>query len=188
MTEIGEAIAVENTLADAGAAEPQKTKTCHHPVKAISTLMTNGLDFGLRVAVTWESPTGSLADLGTCGVTEEIKYSVIPNPPFGPASGERLKESGQTQRIPSGNGIAASSGRAQDTHRHPRSLVRTPPLARTYTVDQTYDYNCTACGSGWVPFVTYRISYSILGDAASVWKFQTEKTGPGGPFVSTETV
>jgi hypothetical protein len=164
------------------------TPTCHHPVNATSTLMSRNLDFGLRVKVTWQSPTGSLSDLGSCGVTEQITYSSISNPPFGPANGTTLPESGQTQRIPSGSGITASNGVAQDTHQHPRSLVRTPPSAGSYTVTQTYDYNCTTCGSGWVPFANYTITYTVYEKTPGQWWFKIRKTGPGGPFESDERI
>jgi len=167
---------------------PAKEKTCHHPVKCTCTLDAKGLDFGLKVHVTWESPTGDLADLSTCHVTERITYSAIRNPPFGPPSGTQLAESGRTQRIPAGTGVAATDGRGQDIHRHPRGLVRSPPSADHYTVDQTYDFNCTACESGWVPFATYRVTYSISADKSGVWTFETRKTGPGGPHISQERI
>lgn len=165
---------------------PLQKKECHHPVNCTSTLIAKNLDFGLKVKVTWESPTGSLADLGTCNVTEKITYSNMPNPPFQKSDGSTLKESGQSQRIPSGSGIAASSGVAQDTHRHPRALVKSPPSAGSYTVTQTYDYNCSVCGCGWVPFVNYTITYTVYEKKPGEWWFKVEKTGPGGPFVSDE--
>jgi hypothetical protein len=163
-------------------------KPCHHPVNGTCTLMNKNLNFGLRVKVTWQSPTGNLGDLSSCHVTELITYSKIPNPPFGRPDGSDLPESGQTQRIPALPGIPAPSGQAQDTHQHPRSLVRTPLVGGSYHVDQSYDYNCTICGSGWVPFARYVITYTLYEnpDKKGEWRFKTVKTGPGGPFESDE--
>jgi hypothetical protein len=160
--------------------KPPCPKTCHHPINATCTLMAKNLRFGLRVGVTWESPTGNLQDLSSCHITEHITVSVMPNPPFAPNS-----RSGQTFRIPAGAGIAATSGRAQDTHTCAGivSLV-----AGGYQVDQTYDYNCSVCGAGWTPFVTYVISYTVYENPAKKgeWSVKTLKTGPGGPFESDE--
>ncbi|OEU63875.1 MAG: hypothetical protein BBJ57_04170 [Desulfobacterales bacterium PC51MH44] len=169
------------------------TASCIHPVNPRSTRTARNLDFGLRARVDWASPTGNLADLSGCHVTEEIQYSTINNPPFGPASGATLPESGRTQRIPAGRGIPATAGRARDTHRHPRNLVNTGGLPTdqsaefTYTVDQTYDYNCPACGGGWTPFANYVITYKIYGTAPN-WRFSTHKVGTDGPFTSDEAI
>jgi hypothetical protein len=150
--------------------------------------MDKDLDFGLRVKLTWQSPTGSLADLSSCHVTELIIYSKIPNPPFGKPDGRELPESGQTQRIPSGPGIDASDGVAQDTHRHPRSVIRTPLVPGSYHVDQSYEYNCSVCGCGWTSFARYVITYTLYENPAKKgeWRVKTTKTGPGGPFESDE--
>ena len=160
---------------------------CAHPVKATSTLMDKDLDFGLRVKVTWDSSTGKLSDLAGGLISEHIKYSVIPNPPFGASDGKKLPESGKTQRIPSTGGVHAESGIAQDTHRHPRSLVRSPASKGIYTVDQTYDYHSSACGPGWMPFVKYKLTYAIVADGKG-FRFQTTKEGAGGPFKSNEAI
>ena len=147
-----------------------------------------GLNFGLQVKVEWKSLTGKLSDLSACSVTENIRYSDIPNPPFVSIGGGSLQESGQTRRLPSKKPLAASAGLMQDTHRHGRPLLAKPPSAGSYTVDQTYDYQCTACNSGWITFATYKITYSVSPDGAGGWVFETRKTGPGGPFVSKEQI
>jgi len=163
-----------------GGGPPPCKKTCHHPINATCKLMNKGLRFGLRVSVKWESPTGNLHDLSSCHITEHITVSIMPNPPFA-----KNPRSGQSFRIPSGAGVPASSGRAQDTHTCAgiSSLV-----AGSYHVDQTYDYSCSVCGSGWTPFVTYVISYEVYENPAKKgeWRVKTLKTGPGGPFESDE--
>jgi hypothetical protein len=160
---------------------------CVHPVKPKSTQIAKDLDFGFRMKVEWESSTGTLSDLRGCFVTEEITYSKIPNPPFGGADGKELPESGKTQRIPALPGVKAENGKAQDTHRHPRSLVRTPPSADKYTVTQTYDYNSPACGGKWIPFANYVITYEIYKKGSDFW-FKSSKTGTDGPFGSDEKI
>ena len=159
--------------------------TCHHPERPTCTLMNKDLDFGLRVKVTWKSPTDSLGDLSSCHVTELITYSNVPNPPFGNPD---ITESGKTQRIPADPGLAASSGVAQDTHQHPRARIVTPLVAGSYHVDQSYEYNCSICGCGWVSFARYVITYTLYENPAKKgeWRFKTVKTGPGGPFESDE--
>jgi hypothetical protein len=184
-----------NTLTGPGTASvsggpPPCPKVCHHPVNGTCTLMAKNLNFGLKVGVKWESPTGSLSDLSACHVTENITRSAIPNPPFGPPNGSVMPESGLTKRIPAAPGVPASNGRGEDTHRLPRSLVRTPPVAGSYHVDQTYDYDCTICGCGWVPFVTCGITYTVYENPSKKgeWHVKTAKTAPGGPFESDEII
>jgi hypothetical protein len=179
---------------DAGVAAPAKPAggpaakvACAHPVKPKCTLLDKDLDFGLRVKLNWESSTGKLADLAGGFVTEQIKYSAISNPPFGKSDGKTLPESGKTQRIPSGDGLKAEKGVAQDTHRHPRSLVRSPASKGSYTVAQTYDFKSAACGGRWTSFATYTISYSIVADGKG-FRFKTNKTGTDGPFKSDEVI
>jgi hypothetical protein len=172
---------------DGGSPQCSAKPTCHHPLNGTCSLMNQNLDFGLRVGVTWQSPTGNLADLSACHVTELITYSQIPNPPFARPDGSTPTESGQTQRIPADPGLPASSGRGQDTHRHPRSFIRTPLVGGSYHVDQSYEYNCSICGCGWVSFVRYVITYKLYQDEnTKEWRFLTLKTGPGGPFQSDE--
>lgn len=160
---------------------------CVRPVNPRSTLLAANQDFGISMRVNWDSSTGTLAHLAGCFITEHITYSVITNPPFGTSSGTRLPESGTSQRIPNNPGIRAESGVAGDLHQHPRSLVRTPPSAGTYTVTQTYDYNSAACGGTWTPFANYVITYSIDNKTGS-WRFKTKKTGTDGPFDSDEAI
>ena len=160
---------------------------CAHPVKATSTLMDKDLDFGLRVKVTWDSSTGKLSDLAGGLISEHLKYSVIPNPPFGKSDGKKLPESGTTKRIPSSGGLSAEDGMMQDTHQHPRSLVRSPASKGIFIVDQTYDYHSAACGPGWMPFVKYKLTRAIVADGKG-FRFQTTKEGAGGPFKSNEAI
>jgi hypothetical protein len=169
------------------AAPPPKPTACAHPVNPKSTQIAKDLDFGLRVRVNWESSTSKLSDLVGVFVTENITYSTIPNPPFGKADGKPMPESGQTQRIPSGDGLAAEKGVAQDTHRHPRGLVRSPASTGSYTVAQTYDYRGGACGNRWTPFAHYTIKYSIYDKGGSL-RFNTHKVGTDGPFESDEAI
>jgi uncharacterized protein DUF4157 len=170
----------------AGSAAPAAAP-CVHPVKPKSTQIAKDLDFGYRMKVEWGSSTGTMSDLKGCFVTEEITYSKIPNPPFGKADGKELPESGKTQRIPALPGLKAETGLAQDTHRHPRSLVRTPPSADKYTVAQTYDYNSPACGGKWIPFANYTLTYEIYKKGSDFW-FKSGKTGTDGPFGSDEKI
>jgi hypothetical protein len=57
-------------------------------------------------------------------------------------------------------------------------------------VDQTYDYDCTICGCGWVPFVTCDITYTVYENPSKKgeWHVKTAKTAPGGPFESDEII
>ncbi len=166
----------------------QATPTCHHPTNCTCTLRDTNLDFGLRVGVAWESPTGNAADLSSCHVTELITRSAIPNPPFGPADGSTVPDSGQTRRIPAGDGLPGSDCAGQDTHQCPRAMLRTPPSAGSYTVDQAYQYNCSICGCGWTTLASYVISYTVYQKPNNEWWLKTVKTGPGGPFESDERI
>jgi hypothetical protein len=160
---------------------------CVHPVKPKSTQIAKDLDFGFQMKVEWESSTGKMDDLKGCYITEEITYSKIPNPPFGKADGNPLPESGKTQRIPALPGVNAEDGIAGDTHGHPRSLVRSPASADSYTVTQTYDYNSPACGGKWIPFANYVITYKIYKKDGG-FRFSSSKTGTDGPFGSDEAI
>ncbi len=162
---------------------------CPHPVNLKTTLASSGRQFGMDVSVQWDSSTGNAADLTGVFLTEHITYSSIPNPPFGMADGKPVPESGQTQRIPAGDGAPAEVNYGMDSHTWPRALVRSPPSEGSFTVFQTYDYRGGECGDVWNPFAYYTIEYSIYSPSKNApLRFKTRKSGTDGPFESDEAI
>ncbi len=167
---------------------------CAHLAQCTCALNTTGLNYGLRVNVSWQSETGANCDdLDRCEFTEWITYSVIPNPPFCKLDGSDLDESGTSERIPDPplSGTVGDDGTVRDTHAHPAALVSSPPTTGSYTVDQDYEYRCNRCNSGWQDALKYNIKYEIYdadpGPGTNL-RFRVQKTGPGGPFTSDEDV
>lgn len=161
---------------------------CHHPINLMCSLMRAGVRYGLVVRVNWESPTGNLGDISNCEISEVVAYSNIPNPPFGPADGRQLPQSGKMIRLPRGSGIPAENGTTPDSHFLRPAAFRKPPSAGSYTVNQKYEYCCRVCMSGWVSLTAYVITYTVYEKNPGQWWLKTEKRGPGGPFVADERI
>src|SRR5258708_33100332 len=105
------------------------------------------------------------------------------------ADGQPVPESGQTQRIPAGDGAPAEVNYGMDSHTWPRALVRSPPSEGSFTVFQTYDYRGGECGDVWNPFAYYTIEYSIYSPSKNApLRFKTRKSGTDGPFESDEAI
>ncbi|MFH1823922.1 MAG: hypothetical protein ABH873_01685 [Candidatus Firestonebacteria bacterium] len=165
---------------------------CAHPSAITNTLLATNLVYGLRVNIAITSDTGVIDDLNKCEFTELITYSAISNPPFGSNGGSPLPESGTTQRLPTTPYVCNAQG-LYDTHKHPSSLVCTPPSTGSYTVTQKYQFKCLRCGSVWTDIFSgyYGITYSIYNSKPTPvigLRFKTKKEGTGGPFESDEDI
>ena len=153
---------------------------CAHPVNWNHSGPT---DFGpdaIRIPITWESSTGSLADLGSCTVREVVKYDPIPNPPFDwhPPNPTILT-------------VPAVLGAGQDTHSYPPGLqggISNPRVAGTAVAHQQYQFRCTGpgCSGNWenFPNQAYTITREVFAQYVrpNPWRYRISKVGVGNVF------
>jgi len=160
--------------------DPDKKTQCAHPIDMHLTASRINLQYGMFLTYKWKSSTESMEDLRGCFVTEHITFSKIPNPPFGYPDGRSPSESGTSQRKPPEPGMPAEQGLSRDEHWTPPQWLFTHVSPGKYTVTQTYDYKCSACGDDWIPFAHNLIECEAYqAQDGSMW-FKTTKTNQDG--------
>ena len=144
---------------------PAPAAVCAQPVNWTHTGATDNGSDGIRINISWDSSTGTLADLSNCTVREVVNYGAIPNPPFtwNPPNPTILT-------------VPGANGAGMDTHSYPPGLasIPTPRVAGTMVANQVYQWKCTGtgCDSAWhdFPSQNYTITRQVFG-AGAAWSY-----------------
>ncbi|HEY4281141.1 MAG TPA: hypothetical protein VGM91_23205 [Conexibacter sp.] len=132
----------------------------------------------IRIRISWQSSTGSLADLGNCTVREVVTYDPIPNPPFiwNPPNPTVLT-------------VPGVDGAAQDTHGYSPGLqngISNPRVSGKAVAHQVYQYQCTGpgCSGTWTDFPgeTYTITREVYPQFVRLNPLRYRITKAGGPL------
>lgn len=134
----------------------------------------NGTDIGqgyLHFDYSWESSTGSVADLANCTMGESISY-----PGVGPYAWTSPPYAPYTDQNPFIVDFPAYTGASSDTH-YNHGFLR-PYFLNQFTATQKYRYRCPCANGG--DYVDMRVGIGIQRDVNSisgVWSYSVTKSG-----------